>query len=121
MQFAGKRGFFGTSRRSRKVPRLRFGLVCGGLATLWGVFNNESGADDILRRAFHSTHPHTVEVESFAFMPESAQVILSAFADESANRKTAVEQMCALAAIGLKYYSPRFIDVEGKGEVKHVV
>ncbi len=49
------------------------------------------------------------------------QVILSAFADEAANHKTAIEQMSALAAIGLKYYSPRFIDVAGKGEVKHVV
>ena len=49
------------------------------------------------------------------------QVILSAFADEAANRKTALEQMSALAAIGLKSYSPRFIDVEGDGNVQHVV
>ena len=48
-------------------------------------------------------------------------VILSAFADEAANRKTAVEQMSALSAIGLSFYSPRFVDVEGNGEVKHVV
>lgn len=54
-------------------------------------------------------------------MPENPRVILSAFADEAANRKTAIEQMSALAAIGIRYYSPRFIDVGGTGEVKHVV
>jgi sugar phosphate isomerase/epimerase len=48
-------------------------------------------------------------------------VLLSAFADEAANRKTAIEQMTTLAGIGLKYYSPRFIDVTGSGEIKHVV
>ncbi len=51
----------------------------------------------------------------------SASVIISAFADEAANHKTAIEQLAALAAIGLSYYSPRFVDVTGKGEVKHVV
>ncbi len=51
----------------------------------------------------------------------SAKVLLSAFADEAANRKTALEQLSALSAIGLRYYSPRFIDVEGTGTVKHVV
>ena len=54
-------------------------------------------------------------------MSANPEVILSAFADEAANRKTAVEQMAALAALGLKYYSPRFVDVTGAGEVKHVV
>lgn len=54
-------------------------------------------------------------------MPHRPTVLLSAFADEAANRKTAVEQMAALAAIGLKHYSPRFIDVTGAGQVKHVV
>jgi sugar phosphate isomerase/epimerase len=49
------------------------------------------------------------------------QVLISAFADEAANRKTAIEQLSALAAIGLRHYSPRFIDVEGTGTVKHVV
>lgn len=49
------------------------------------------------------------------------QVILSAFADEAANRKTVLEQLSALAAVGLKNYSPRFVDVNGTGEVKHVV
>ena len=54
-------------------------------------------------------------------MPANPQVILSAFADEAANHKTAIEQMSAMAAVGLKYYSPRFIDVYASGEVKHVV
>ena len=48
-------------------------------------------------------------------------MLLSAFADESANRKTALEQFSALAAVGLRYYSPRFIDVNSTGQVKHIV
>ena len=51
----------------------------------------------------------------------AAKVLLSAFADEAANRKTAIEQLSALSAIGLRYYSPRFIDIDGSGAVKHVV
>jgi sugar phosphate isomerase/epimerase len=51
----------------------------------------------------------------------SPSVLLSAFADEAANRKTALEQLTALAAIGLSHYSPRFIDVTGTGAVRHVV
>ncbi|MBI81665.1 MAG: hypothetical protein CMJ81_00580 [Planctomycetaceae bacterium] len=47
------------------------------------------------------------------------QVILSGFADEAANHKTAIEQFSAFAAIGLQYYSVRFIDV-GKG-IKNVM
>jgi sugar phosphate isomerase/epimerase len=54
-------------------------------------------------------------------MSSRPTIILSAFADEAANRKTAIEQMAALAALGLKYYSPRFVDVTGAGQVKHVV
>lgn len=54
-------------------------------------------------------------------MPSNPKVTLSAFADEAANRKTAVEQMASLAALGLKYYSPRFVDVTGEGTVEHVV
>lgn len=54
-------------------------------------------------------------------MPEQPEVILSAFADEAANHKTALEQMTALSAVGLRYYSPRFIDVTGDGNVQHVV
>ena len=49
------------------------------------------------------------------------RVVLSAFADEAANRKTAVEQLSVLAAVGLRHYSPRFVDVDGSGTVKHVV
>jgi len=46
-------------------------------------------------------------------VPEPA-VLLSALADEAAFHLTAVEQFSALAALGLEYYSLRFIDV-GKG------
>ncbi len=49
----------------------------------------------------------------------SRSVLLSALADESAFQLTAVEQFTALAALGLEYYSLRFIDV-GKG-VKNVM
>ncbi len=54
-------------------------------------------------------------------MTSKPSVIISAFADEAANRRTALEQMTALAAIGLKNYSPRFIDVLGDGKIEHVV
>lgn len=47
-------------------------------------------------------------------------VLLSAFADEAANSKTIVEQFSSLAALGLQYYSPRFLDLEGTGKVEHV-
>jgi sugar phosphate isomerase/epimerase len=53
-------------------------------------------------------------------MSQNPSIILSAFADEAANSKTAIEQFSALAAIGLQYYSPRFVDVTGAGKVKHV-
>lgn len=53
-------------------------------------------------------------------MSAEPAVLLSAFADEAANSKTAVEQFSALAALGLSYYSPRFVDVTGAGKVKHV-
>jgi sugar phosphate isomerase/epimerase len=46
-------------------------------------------------------------------MSDKPQVVLSGFADESANEKTAVEQFAAFAAIGLQYYSLRFVDVGG--------
>ena len=52
-------------------------------------------------------------------MSEKAEVILSGFADEAANHKTAVEQFSAFAALGLQYYSIRFIDV-GNG-IKNVM
>jgi sugar phosphate isomerase/epimerase len=47
-------------------------------------------------------------------------ILLSAFADEAAYSKTAREQFASLAALGLSYYSPRFVDVTGAGKVKHV-
>jgi sugar phosphate isomerase/epimerase len=52
-------------------------------------------------------------------MSENPQVLLSGFADEAANQKTAVQQFAAFAAIGLQYYSIRFIDV-GDG-IKNVM
>jgi sugar phosphate isomerase/epimerase len=53
-------------------------------------------------------------------MLEQPKITLSAFADECANQKTAVEQLAVLAALGLKWYSPRFVDVTGEGKVEHV-
>ncbi len=52
-------------------------------------------------------------------MSQNPKVILSAFADEGAVSKTAIEQMATLSALGLEYYSPRFVDVSG--EVKNVM
>jgi sugar phosphate isomerase/epimerase len=46
-------------------------------------------------------------------MSPNPPVTLSAFGDEAANQKTAVQQFAALAAIGLQYYSLRFIDAGG--------
>jgi sugar phosphate isomerase/epimerase len=56
----------------------------------------------------------------FTEMPRSSShVLLSALADESAFDLMAVEQFTAMAALGLEYYSLRFIDV-GKG-IKNVM
>ena len=53
-------------------------------------------------------------------MPRSSShVLLSALADESAFDLMAVEQFTAMAALGLEYYSLRFVDV-GKG-IKNVM
>ncbi|MDX1945415.1 MAG: TIM barrel protein [Pirellulaceae bacterium] len=52
-------------------------------------------------------------------MADQPRVILSAFGDEAANQKTAEQQFAALAAIGLQYYSLRFIDA-GQG-IKNVM
>jgi sugar phosphate isomerase/epimerase len=46
-------------------------------------------------------------------MSDRPQVVLSGFADESANQKTAVEQFAVFAALGLQFYSLRFVDVGG--------
>ena len=52
-------------------------------------------------------------------MNDHPRVFLSGFADETAHHKTALEQFVAMAAIGLQYYSIRFIDV-GQG-IKNVM
>ena len=52
-------------------------------------------------------------------MSDRPRVILSGFADEVAARKTVVEQFAAMAALGLEYYSIRFLDV-GRG-IKNVL
>jgi sugar phosphate isomerase/epimerase len=52
-------------------------------------------------------------------MADNPKVILSGFADEAANQKTAVQQFAAFAAMGLQYYSLRFIDA-GQG-IKNVM
>ncbi len=52
-------------------------------------------------------------------MPANPQVILSGFGDEAANQKTAVQQFAALSALGLQYYTLRFVDA-GRG-VKNVM
>jgi len=46
-------------------------------------------------------------------MADRPRVILSGFADEAANNKTATEQFAAFAALGMQYFSIRFIDVGG--------
>ena len=48
-----------------------------------------------------------------SIMSSNPRVILTGFADEAANQKTAVQQFSAFAALGLQYYSIRFIDVGG--------
>jgi hypothetical protein len=52
-------------------------------------------------------------------MSTKPSVILSGFADEAANQKTVEQQFVAFAALGLQYYSLRFIDA-GNG-VKNVM
>src|SRR5215813_5373320 len=69
--------------------------------------------------SLHKRNYFITPAKSIAMAADQPQVILSAFADEAANQKTAVQQFAALAAIGLQYYSIRFIDV-GNG-VKNVM
>ncbi len=52
-------------------------------------------------------------------MNEQPRVTLSGFGDEAAHQKTAVQQFAAFAALGLQYYSLRFIDA-GEG-IKNVM
>jgi len=47
------------------------------------------------------------------------QVLLSGFSDEAANQKLALQQFCALSALGMQYHSLRFVDV-GNG-IKNVM
>ncbi len=47
------------------------------------------------------------------------RVLISGFSDEAANQKLAMQQFCALAALGMKYHSLRFVDV-GNG-IKNVM
>ena len=46
-------------------------------------------------------------------MADQPSVILSGFADEAANQKTAEQQFSAFASLGLQYYTIRFIDAGG--------
>lgn len=52
-------------------------------------------------------------------MPEQPSVIITGFGDEAANQKTAQQQFAAFAALGLQYYTIRFIDA-GHG-IKNVM
>jgi sugar phosphate isomerase/epimerase len=52
-------------------------------------------------------------------MSDRPQVVLSGFADESANDRTAASQFAAFAALGLQFYSLRYVDV-GTG-IKNVM
>ncbi len=52
-------------------------------------------------------------------MTDKPRVILSGFADEAANQKTAEQQFAAFAALGLQYFTVRFVDV-GNG-IKNVM
>jgi sugar phosphate isomerase/epimerase len=63
--------------------------------------------------------PGFLQLESEFIMSERPGVILSGFGDEAAIDKLAVQQFAAFAALGLNYYSIRFIDV-GEG-VKNVM
>jgi sugar phosphate isomerase/epimerase len=54
-----------------------------------------------------------------SLQPDNPRIIISAFADEAANSKSVVEQFAVLAALGLEYYSPRFLNVSG--EVKNIM
>ena len=52
-------------------------------------------------------------------MPSNPRIILSGFADEATIHHTAVEQFTAFSALGMQYYSLRYVDV-GNG-VKNVM
>jgi sugar phosphate isomerase/epimerase len=46
-------------------------------------------------------------------MPPKPKVLLSGFADEAVASKSAAEELAVIAALGLEYYSIRFVDVGG--------
>ena len=48
-----------------------------------------------------------------------SDILLSGFADEAANQKTIDQQFSAFAALGLRYFSIRFIDAGSR--VKNVM
>lgn len=54
-------------------------------------------------------HPIHVSLRMSQFRP-LPPLLLGGLADEAANQKTAMQQFCAFAALGLKYYTLRFID-----------
>jgi sugar phosphate isomerase/epimerase len=62
---------------------------------------------------------HKTETKLNSAQTELPRIIISAFADEAANSKSVVEQFAVLAALGLEYYSPRFLNVSG--EVKNIM
>ena len=84
---------------------------------LTAAFTARGGITTTVTATFTKMPSHNHE--SWQAMNETPRVILSGFADESANNKTAVEQFVAFAALGLQYYSIRFIDA-GQG-VKNVM
>ena len=78
----------------------------------WPLVTNCRGPDNTggVLRSFPTAFPLTQDELPMADPP---RVILSGFADEAAGKKekSAVEQFTAFAALGLQYYSIRFIDV----------
>ena len=82
--------------------------ACGSLK--WPILDQNK------RVNFWRTSLRTLGTPTMSVNPS---VLLSGFADEAAIDKTATEQFSAFAALGLQYYSIRFIDV-GNG-VKNVM
>ena len=50
-----------------------------------------------------------------------APLLLGGLADEAANQKTAMQQFCAFAALGLRYYTLRFIDAGTGAGIQNVM
>ena len=81
--------------RGARAVETRRGLVSGGAA-------NHNGR-----------YPQSMSLGVLFDMSNPSQVVLSGFADEAAHHQTAVQQFSAFAALGLQYYSIRFIDAGG--------